>query len=108
MITLPGLRILPPISDIAQVELLARLDGEFLADLRAGLAADEHGVIDEAIRRARDQDGERDPAVGIGGQLRLVVDRVDVGQAALVGGEEAGRPCRSGNCYGRDRGSRPS
>ena len=54
-------------SDIAQVELLAWLDGEFLADLRAGLAADEHGVIDEAIRRARDQDGERDPAAGIGG-----------------------------------------
>ena len=68
--------------DIAQVELLARLDGEFLADLRADLAADDHGVIDEAIRRAGDQDGERDPAVGIGGRRRRVVDRVDLVQAA--------------------------
>ena len=53
--------------DIAQVEGLAGLDGEFLADLGAGLAT--HGVVDEAIGRAGDQDGKRDPAVGIGGQL---------------------------------------
>ena len=44
--------------DIAQVEGLAGLDGEFPTDLGDGLAT--HGVIDEPIGGAGDQDGKRE------------------------------------------------
>src|SRR5262245_15473709 len=75
--------------DIAQVELLPGLDSKFLADLRAILAADGCGIVDDAIRRARDEDGEREPAAGIGGRAVLVVDRIYEAQVILVGREDA-------------------
>ena len=75
---------------VAQVERLARLDREFLADRRAGLTALERGAVGEAIRRAGDQDREGDAAVGIQHQRGRVVHRIDHVQVSVVGGGEAG------------------
>ena len=63
--------------DIAQVERFAGLDGEFFAELRAVWSA-RRGAVDDAIRRARDQRGENDPAIRGGHWVFLVVNRVDV------------------------------
>jgi hypothetical protein len=74
--------------DLAHVERLAGLDGEFLAKLRAVRRA-RRGAINDAIRRARDQRGEHDPALRIGRRIFLVVDRVDHYQRSLVGDQGA-------------------
>ena len=70
--------------DIAKVEGLTGLDGEFLAELWTLWDAG-WGAIDETIGRAGDQRGEHDPAVGIGRWLFRVVDRIDVNQNRLIG-----------------------
>ncbi len=81
-------RLLDP--DVAQVNRLARFDREFLADLRASLTADGGTVVDDAISRPWDQDGERDATAGISHRLVLVVDRVNPSQFVVVGKEKAG------------------
>ena len=88
-----------PDHDVAQVEGLARLDGEFRSDLRRGGAA--RGVVDDAIGGARDQAGQFNSACGIEDQLVLVVDWVSLGQAGFVGAEEARRGWRDSRA---DRG----
>ena len=55
----------PGDDDIAQVERLAGLDGELLAD-RGFAAAEERREVLDAIGRARDQGGEDEPALGVG------------------------------------------
>ena len=60
---LRGGRLLDP--DIAQVERLAGLDGELLADRGTRLVAG-HRVVDDAIGRAGDQGGEYHAALSIG------------------------------------------
>ena len=69
--------------DIAQVEGLARLDGEFLAELGLGRIA--RRVVVDAVRGARDQRREGELPLGIGDQALPVMDRVEPGDGVLIG-----------------------
>jgi hypothetical protein len=69
--------------DIPQLEHLARLDGEFLAKLRAGFIT--HRAVVDPVHGARDQCRQRKlPLVGESQALR-VMERVKAGDEVLVG-----------------------
>ena len=69
--------------DVAQVECLAGLDGEFLADLTADRIA-RCRRVDESVRRARDQDGQRDASVGADDMLAVQLGMAGHIQVDLV------------------------
>ena len=52
--------------DIAQVERLAGLDGEVLADLDALLVVVDGREVGDPVQRAGDQAGQGDAALGVG------------------------------------------
>ena len=70
--------------DIAQVERLAGLDGEVLADLVAPFVVDGREVGDP-VQGAGDQREQGDAALGVGARAVPVVLAVDVGEEVGVG-----------------------
>ena len=76
--------------DISEIERRAGLDCE----LPEESSSDRTLVcrpLAKAISCARYQDGEHDPAVGVGRHWFLVVDRVDPVEVTMVGREKQGR-----------------
>ncbi len=74
--------------DIAQVESLARLDGEFLAKLHPLFRVGPRRRVADPVQARRDQGRERDSALGIGRRILRVVDRVNLDQGTLIGEQE--------------------
>ena len=71
--------------DIAQVERLARLDGEVLADLHPLVLVVDGREVDDPVQGAGDQGDQGDAALGVGARRVPVVLAVDVGDELRVG-----------------------
>lgn len=73
--------------DIAQVERLAGLGGEFLADPYPLVLIDPRRIVTDSVQGARDQDGPGDATFGVddGAVWPRVVLGIDVGRERRVG-----------------------